>query len=169
MNPKTKSIAVIIGTLLVGIIIGSLATGAVFSNRVAEIQALRAENGISRFLERMIEPTDEAQRAQIQAVLRETEQRHIEIRRSVATRHRDVIVDMRASLAEILNDEQKEVLRQRMEGERKRRKGFNRGEGPPRFGGPPFDSTMGRRPFRRKGMGGAGADSLRMPADSSDF
>ncbi len=164
MNAKTKSIAIIIGTLLVGIIIGSLATGAIFSSRVAEIQALRQENGMSRFLERMIEPTDEAQLAEIQAVLQETERRHMEIRRSVATEHRDVLVDMKRSLDQILNDEQKAALSQRVEKERKRRKGFMRGEGPPRFGAPPFDSTMGRKPFRRRMMG---RDSMRVPVDST--
>ncbi|MEM8485225.1 MAG: hypothetical protein AAF564_06725 [Bacteroidota bacterium] len=167
MNAKTKSIAVILGTLLVGVIIGSLATGAIFSNRVAEIQALRKENGMSRFLERMIEPTDEAQQAEIQAVLRETERRHMEIRRSVALEHRDVFVDMRRSLDQILNDDQKAALSQRVEKDRKRRKGFMRGDGPSRFGGPPFDSTRARKPFGRRGLNKDSLRSMRVYADST--
>lgn len=167
MNAKTKSIAIIIGTLLVGIIIGSLATGAIFSSRVAEIQALRQENGMSRFLERMIEPTDEAQLAEIQAVLQATERRHMEIRRSVANEHRDVLVDMKNALDEILNEDQKAALSQRVEKERKRRKGFMRGEGPPRFGGPPFDSTRARKPFGRRGINRDSLRSLRVFADST--
>ncbi len=172
MNAKTKSIAIIIGTLLVGIIIGSLGTGAIFSSRVAEIQALREDDGMSRFLEGMITPTDDAQQEEIRKVLRETQRRHMEIRRSVASEHQAVFTDMRAALSQILNEEQKEALRQRVEADRKRRRGFMKrsGNGPPRFGGPPFDSTMGRKPFRRKRMGlNQGTDSLRVPADSSAF
>ncbi len=159
MNAKTKSIAIIIGTLLVGIIIGSLATGAIFSNRVSEFQALRMENGLTRFLEQIIEPTDEAQQAKIREVLDNTAAKQMGIRKSIADEHRAVFEEMREELSLILTPEQKTKLRAWMERDRRGRPGFP----PPGMGRPdgsrfdgrmPFDSTDLRRPQRGFRQGG---------------
>lgn len=122
MTAKTKSIAIIIGTLVVGIIIGSLATGAIHSQRVAEFQALRNDTGLTRFLERVIEPTDEAQREQIRAILNASARQQLELRRSIVLEHRQLFEDLQEDLAEILTDEQKQQLRRWMEDERQRRR-----------------------------------------------
>ncbi|MFK7845621.1 MAG: hypothetical protein AB8G77_09985 [Rhodothermales bacterium] len=156
MTAKTKSIVIIIGTLIVGVIIGSLATGAVFSQRVAEIQALRDENGMTRFLERVIKPKDEAQQKEIRAILKKTASQQMEIRRSIVMEHREVFQELRAELAEVLTPEQKVELREWIEQDRRRRPGwpppeFNRREGDLRFQRMPMDSTgwKGRRWKRR--------------------
>lgn len=154
MTAKTKSIVIIIGTLIVGVIIGALATGAVFSQRVAEIQALRDENGMTRFLERVIEPTDEVQQEKIRAILKETASQQMEIRRSIALEHREIFQALRADLAEVLTPEQKIELRKWIEQDRRRRPGwpppeFNRREGDLRFQRMPMDST-GKRERRWK-------------------
>lgn len=155
MTAKSKSIAIIVGTLLVGAIIGSLATGAVFSQRVAELQALRSENGLTPFLERVIEPTDDAQKKQIRAVLEKSARRQMEIRRSIAAEHREVFEEMREELSQILTDEQKAALRAWIETDRRQRRrlpppDMMRRPGDPRFDRAPFDSTERRRPWRRR-------------------
>ena len=155
MTAKTKSIAIIIGILLVGVIIGSLATGAVFSQRVAELQALRNDNGLTPFLERVIQPTDEAQRKKIREVLEKSARQQMEIRRSIMMEHREIFEEMREELSQILTDEQKTELRAWLERDRRQRRGvsppeFMRRPGEPRFEGAPFDSTGRRRPFRRR-------------------
>ncbi len=157
MTAKTKSIAIIIGTLLVGVIIGSLATGAVFSQRVAELQALRNGNGMIPFLERIIEPTDEAQRKKIREVLEKSANQQMEIRRSIMLEHREIFEEMREELGQILTAEQKEDLQRWMERDRRQRRGLPQPEfmrpGESRLERAPFDSTGRRKPFRRRRFG----------------
>lgn len=124
MTAKTKSIAIIIGTLVVGVIIGSLATGAIYSQRVAEFQALRNDTGLTRFLERVIEPTDEAQREQIRTILNEAAQQQLALRRSIVLEHRQIMDDLREEMADLLTDNQKQELRRFIENERRRRPGL---------------------------------------------
>lgn len=171
MTAKTKSIAIVIGTLIVGIIIGALATGAIVSQRVAEFQALRSDFGLARFLERVIEPTDEAQREEIRDVLDDVAERQIEIRRSIASQHREMFEDMREDLSLILTPEQKQELRNWMERDRTRRPGP-----PPDFGRPgrarfgsPFDSTRMRKPAFRRRFERGRMDSTRLDSVASQM
>ncbi len=154
MTAKTKSITIIIGTLVVGIIIGSLATGAIYSQRVAEFQALRNDTGLTMFLERAIQPTDEAQRKQIRAVLDAAAQQQMELRRSSLLEHRQIMEDLREAMSDLLTDEQKQDLRRFMENERLRRPGlpppeFMRRPDDPRFRRLQPDSLGRRFPRRR--------------------
>ena len=174
MTARTKSIAIIIGTLLVGVIIGALATGAVFSQRVAELQALRNENGVSRFLENVIEPTDDAQKERIREILEKTSESHMEIRRSMMMQHRDVFQEMRAELSLVLTDEQKVQMREWFEKDRMKRPRLR----PPGFAGPkggekrfqrmPPDSTGQRRaPWRMRERGAERVAPAPVEADST--
>lgn len=161
MTAKTKSIAIIIGTLLVGGIIGALATGAVFSQRIEELQALRADNGITHYLWRVIEPVDEEQRKQIDTILKETASRQFAFRKALVQEHREIFVDLKRQLGEILTEEQRAHLADWMEKEAKRRRNFRPpGEFQRREGPPPFrrwrtpEDSLKRKEFmkRRKMM-----------------
>ena len=149
MTTKTKSVLIILGTLLVGVIIGGLATSAIFSQRVGAIQALRMQGGLVHYLENVIEPVDESQREQIQALLESTGERQMEMRRNMFDENRAIFSEMRNELDEILTEEQKSRLREWVQ--RENREG-------PRFRPPEMRRPReGRRPGMRQ----------RVPRDSS--
>lgn len=71
MNTKTKSSLVIIGTLLIGMVLGSVITGAVMRNRVFDrMERLRTMDGFRHRMEKIIQP-DEDQRAKVHEILKE--------------------------------------------------------------------------------------------------
>ena len=165
MQARTKSALFLFGALLVGGLIGALLTSAVINNRVEELQALRMRGGPGLFLERIIDPVDEAQREQIRAILSEQNERFIELRLYTAQKHLEFMDSTRQALSEVLTAEQQARLRKWAEEDRLR--GRRRGMGPPPFermeewrkwresgGPPPFE----RR--RRRGMQPPPADSL---------
>ena len=69
MNVKTKSILVISGTLIIGMILGSLITAAYLKNRAFDrIADWRSERGFVQRIERIIQP-DEAQQEPVRQIL----------------------------------------------------------------------------------------------------
>lgn len=120
MNARTKSLLIIVATLIIGVAIGALSTGAILNQRVETLQALRDDPGFMFFLERVIEPTDEAQRAQIREVLTDAAEKRRELRRSMIEEHRFLFMEIREELDQILTSQQKEKLRAFMEQEMKR-------------------------------------------------
>ncbi|MEZ4700225.1 MAG: hypothetical protein R2834_07850 [Rhodothermales bacterium] len=165
MTTRTTSILIILGTLVVGMAIGALATSAIMNNRLDELEALRMEGGVQAFLERGIQPTDDAQRERIRQAIEHVEFRQMVLRRDMFQQHRVLFDSLRAELDTILTDEQKSQLRDMMAREReefRRRRGKGdmpppyapdgpRRRGPKRPGdtdgrhGPPPDSTSGER------------------------
>ena len=143
MNARTTSFLVILGTLLVGIMIGALATGAIVNQRVEALQALRMEGGFMKMLERQIEPVDDKQKGEIRAVLKEAARRQTELRRDMISEHRALFNDLRSELDEILTPEQRERLRSLAERERQRDPGWRR---PPEFMRPPRTERFNRVP-----------------------
>lgn len=110
MKARTKSAFILLATLVVGGVVGALATGAAFNNRVKEIESLRNRGGFAERMEAVIEPHDEAQRAQIRAVLERAHARYIEDRRSCGAAFAASTDSMRADLAPLLTPEQAERL-----------------------------------------------------------
>lgn len=147
MNARTKSILIIIATLLIGIAIGALGTGTILNQRVETLQALREDDGFMFFIERVVEPVDETQQQKIRAVLKEAAQKRRQIRRSVVEEHRTLFTEIRSELDQILTDEQKAKLKAWVENEM--RKGGPYERKPP--------------PFMRGRPDGFGPDSARIP------
>ena len=110
MKARTKSALLLVATLVVGLLVGAVTTGSIVNNRLDQIRAMRSQGGFVGMLEQVIEPTDEAQRAEIRAVLERSEARFSEIRREcrgLYTASRD---SMRADLASILTPTQQTRL-----------------------------------------------------------
>ena len=106
MKARTKSALLLVATLVVGGLIGAVTTGTIVNNRLDQLQELRRPGGFSGKLEQVIGPTDDAQRAQINAVLERSQARFAEVRRECGgffAAHRD---SMRADLAPLLTAEQ---------------------------------------------------------------
>lgn len=123
---------IIVTTLIIGIAIGALGAGTLFNQRVETLQALREGGGFIFFIERVVEPVDEAQRQEIRVVLKRAAQEQLELRRSMLDEHRALFADIRSELNEILTDEQKQKLKTWVDQE------MRRGRSPADRRPPPF-------------------------------
>jgi len=144
MSPKTRAGLMLMGTLLIGIVIGFLAAGALGQRRVERFERMRGRGGFVEFMLDVIQPRDEAQREAIVPVLEETARRNREI---VAGTRQDLAAEidsLKVRLAPVLDAEQM----RRLEDAGRMRDVFRRPGGPPP--GPP-----GERRLRRPAPGGA--------------
>ena len=112
MKARTKSALLLVATLVVGLLVGAVTTGSIVNHRLDELKAMRSRGGFTGMLERVIEPTDEAQRAQIRAVLERSEARFSETRRECRGFFATGRDSMRADLASVLTPAQQTRLDQ---------------------------------------------------------
>lgn len=131
MTARTKSTLILIATLALGIVLGSLITGAAVNRRLDRIAEMRTARGMAFFLERAIQPESEEQREAIRAVLDDAAPAFTEVMRESRERMARLTDSLRAELEPLLSDEQKARLE---EGMRMRR------------GGPPFGAPGDRPP-----------------------
>jgi len=107
---KAKLVGILVATLLVGGLIGALATSAVINQRLGELREMSRSHGFSAAVERIIEPTDDAQREAIRAVLQLRGVRFSQLRRAHYQQMRAVIDSTRKALIPLLRDEQRARL-----------------------------------------------------------
>ena len=124
MNVKLKSTIVIVSTLLIGMVLGSVITAAFVKNRAFDrIAEMRNERGFVKRIERLIQP-DEEQKEKVREILvKHFDKMHQlveEMRITFKTMNYSLIKDLKP----ILHPEQIERFKKRME----RMKRF---EGPP--------------------------------------
>jgi hypothetical protein len=115
MNVKLKSGLILVSTLILGMILGSVITGSILRNRVFDrMETLRTERGFVDRIERMIRP-DEDQREQVHQIL----SRHFDRMKEIGTRMHKNFEAMNDSLLQDLNKvlrpEQLERFKSRME------------------------------------------------------
>lgn len=139
MTTRVQSIMILVGTLIVGIAIGALATGAIFNARMDALRALRSPGGMQERIITVIQPESPEQAEQIQAVLDASEQRLRELRRTQARPFRAVIDSMHMQMQPLLSPEQWERLQTWREQDRKRWR-----NGPGRHQGKPGERRRGR-------------------------
>jgi hypothetical protein len=137
MNIKTKSALILLGTLVIGMVLGGLVNARMVDQRIERIGYLRSEPGFVRYWHRAIEPTDEAQRLEIEAVLDGAATRMAEHMRRSRSEARAIMDSTRAELSRVLTEEQMRQLeearpRLRQRPEHRERRGERRG--PPRPG-----------------------------------
>lgn len=126
MTARTKSILLLLGTLLIGMLLGVFIHALMVENRIERLTSLRSQAGFVRFMDKMIEPTDDAQREAIQAALEDAaaalNAHHTESREALE----GIMGTFRASLDSLLTEEQLEALNERMERAWKYRKSRGR-------------------------------------------
>ncbi len=114
MTARTKSILLLLGMLLIGMLLGVFVHTLMVEDRIERITSLRSQAGFVRFMENMIEPTDDAQHKAIRDVLDETAEKlnvhHAESRETV----QEIMESFRASLDSLLTEEQVNALNERM-------------------------------------------------------
>ncbi len=143
MNPRAKSTAALLVTLIIGFVLGALFMITVRRRHMERIEKIREQQGFMFFHERLIQPT-EAQRDTLQKILQKYSPRFFDI----ARRHRKEISVLRDSLLieleTVLTPEQMQRLK-----ERPLFKRFHPGRG-----GPPFRDRQPWRDSPRRPPGG---------------
>lgn len=106
MKTQTKSVFVLVLTLIVGIAIGAVSWSIVHNERMERLRDMRREGGLYGLIDRYTDPVDASQ----ETVLREVGQRYqdrLEEIYGVAHDERNVVLDsMRAELRTILTPAQ---------------------------------------------------------------
>ena len=156
MNDRTKSALLIVATLVIGMVLGSLVTGAIANRRLDSLAEARGR--MSSFFVDAIEPESEEQAEAIRSVLDGAAPRFKEIFEATRGEMKRLSDSVMVELDPILTDEQKERLEKRMRfgpGRppfgREGRPGFRDGPPGPRPGmrGPPPGDSVDRVRRRR--------------------
>jgi hypothetical protein len=129
-NAKTKSILVILGTLVIGMLLGGLITGHLIHGRVHEFMDMRGGEGFQRKIKEAAAPTPEQERA-IQPILQAFGERLDSMHSHHLAELKENTSLLEMSLEEFLTPEQMERVRtklRRMEG-RHHRHGGHGGHG----------------------------------------
>ena len=110
MTSKSKSIAVVLCTLVLGMVMGALLFGAVQRHRLQIAMRLVRPERMIASIERVVQPVDEEQRRAIREVVRgtveEMGQMHLEIRMQMRAR----MDSLEERLKPLLTEEQQRVL-----------------------------------------------------------
>jgi hypothetical protein len=111
MNLKIKSTLIIIGTFIIGLIVGIIVTKSFFHppGVIDKIAELKSPRGFMERFERIIEPT-QSQRSKIRKILRDHFEKVHEQSRQFRGRFMQLNDSLRTELDPILTDEQKERL-----------------------------------------------------------
>ncbi len=129
MTPRSKSILLIVATLVIGGLIGALVHARLSEARIERISAYRSDRGFIRFVERGIGPTDDRQQEEIRRIVSSAADRAAD----VSMRHREemraIMDSTRSALFHILTPEQMERLRQHLAGRPRGRGGPGRHRG----------------------------------------
>ena len=114
LSPRTKSILLLISTLLLGMVLGAVVNAWLAAERFERIPDLRRPGGVVRHLDRVLEPQSDAQRAQIRTVLDATSAEVQTLREAHRRELRAVLDSMKIRLEPILTDEQMSTLQNRL-------------------------------------------------------
>ena len=137
MTASTKSALMLFSTLLIGMLLGSLITGAVNNHRMRNLAEMRSARGLAFFLEDVVEPENEEQREAIREILDRAAPKFSAEMTESRDRMRALTDTVRAELDPLLTEEQRHRLEERI------RIGRTRGApGAPR----PDDERRRRRP-----------------------
>lgn len=112
MTDRTKSALLIVATLVIGMVLGSLVTGAIANRRLDSLAEARGR--MSAFFVDAIEPESEEQAEAIRKVLDGAAPRFKEIFESTRGEMKRLSDSVMAELDPILTDAQKERLEKRM-------------------------------------------------------
>jgi len=112
---KTKAVIILIGTLLLGVILGSMGNRFIVQNRFERMARMRQQEGFVRMFEFMIDPSD-AQTDTVRTILRKHHQRFRDINMGHMENVRSVMDSMRKDLQPYLTDEQIARLTTRLKG-----------------------------------------------------
>jgi hypothetical protein len=106
MRIDLKAWVAIVGTLVLGIVIGLLLNGTLARRRAHEVERMRRPGGFVEQMERVIQPRDSAQAAQLRPFLEATDRRNRQIVDGARISMKSELDSMRARVTGILDADQ---------------------------------------------------------------
>ena len=113
-SPRTKSILILVSTLLLGVLLGAVLNSWLAQDRFERLHAMRSADGFERMVERHVQPVSDEQAAQLSTALEEWAPRMAQQRRAHRRETRALMDSLRADLQPILNEEQMQRLDERL-------------------------------------------------------
>ena len=172
MNPRVKSGLLLVATLILGMVLGGLLTGAIVQRRLESFAKIQTPVGMSLFLEDVIQPHSDEQREAIRAVLDAAGPGFIAIMEQTREEMKALRDSVRRALEPLLTEEQLKRLEARTRlgpgpfpfGRRKPPGSRGKGYGPDdSLGIPPHPDRYKRNPA----PGGAPHDSSEGPSSTA--
>lgn len=114
MSTRTKTMFIILSSVIIGIAIGALGSGMLRENRVKRFERMRPEQRFSEVMEKIIQPEGE-QREAIEKVLKEQSEQIAAIQERYHSEIIAVFDSSRKALRSILTEEQRERLKEHIE------------------------------------------------------
>lgn len=119
MKVRTKSTLIVVGTLMIGMVLGALLTGTFLIHRLKSIQEMRTSAGLTEEILKVIEPSDATQEADIRHILNEKTVKIEDLRLRYTNEALDsirfVIQELQDALNPILSTDQQNRLNSRIE------------------------------------------------------
>ena len=113
MKTRTKSVLIILGTLIIGIVLGGILTGAIVRHRLNRIAESQTRPGFVKIMEHIIKPTDK-QKKQIEPILKKSAHRLYQLHLGCKQEMIQFGDSMRSELKPYLTDEQFNRLTRKM-------------------------------------------------------
>ncbi|HKJ34743.1 MAG TPA: hypothetical protein VKA34_23160 [Balneolales bacterium] len=105
MKTRTKSVLIIIGTFIIGIVLGGILTGAIVRHRLNRIAESQTRPGFVKIMEHIIKPTDK-QKKKIEPILKESAHKLSQIHSQCKQKMIAIGDSMRGELKPYLTDKQ---------------------------------------------------------------
>ena len=143
MNVAMKSALLLAATLALGIVFGLVGAGTLERQRRERLGGLGRPPGFSRHIEEVIQPRDAAQAAQVRVIIARAAERNQQMVRNANEALRHSVDSMKAELAPLLDDAQRQRLARAtsglppLGGPPRGRGGRGGPDGPPPGRGPP--------------------------------
>lgn len=113
-SPTTKSVVILLATLLLGVLLGAVLTGWWVQQRSDRVRAVRTADGFVERVMRQVEPMSAAQRDSVQAIARKRAHQLQRLRGAHRADTRAVLDSLRQDLRPVLTDEQLSRIERRM-------------------------------------------------------
>jgi hypothetical protein len=110
MKIETRTAAILLTTLLLGVLLGAVGGGTMAAERRARLDEMRRPGGFVEHVEEVVRPRDEAQRAALRPLIEATARRNQQIIRGANVRLRAELDSLRARLAPRLDAAQRDRL-----------------------------------------------------------
>jgi hypothetical protein len=118
MQARSKGLAILLATLLLGMVLGGLLHGYVQRERFRDALRLARPPQLVADIERAVQPRDDGQREAIRDILQATMQRMQQQRQADQSQLRATIDSMEASLLPLLDESQQIRLQEHLSGPR---------------------------------------------------
>ena len=114
MKPRVQSSILLLATLLIGVLLGALLQSSLREKRMKHIDFLRSSDGFVTHMIRVIDPVSPEQEASVRAVLEAAAPAITDAFKAHRDRTRQYFMEMEQRLGPLLDEDQEERLKRRL-------------------------------------------------------